>query len=426
MLLRRFWEACQIRRSTRWSAAEEPGLSLLAGVASQPLYQLVCVVPMYLEQDLAVETTRFWHQVAKRKLVDQVLLVTTAKEQPTAGAATTHDLVEAELRRLDADEERIALLRCDHATRFRASQLDLAVEQARARFGPQAGATSNIWVGVYNADSRPEDATFAELRARARFEPDTRVFQQLADYVVPARGRTGLIAAGNAVLQTWWTRSHYAARNARGRAGDTVWSRTAPYSTFGHGEFVRLDFLDDIGGFPDFAYADGLLLGWICRLAAEPIGLLARRDVAEVPRSAADLFTQQTAWMRGLLNFGPTVRWCRQQGVLRLPPGEVQLLRAQHAVIPVAWGLSTLAAAAGIAHAGWRLRHGRCPAYDLAVLTSLVAYPVIPAIASPRVRPLPRSAAGVLASWPLEGLAFWPALFARLRRDQQAPAKTPR
>jgi hypothetical protein len=152
-----------------------------------------------------------------------------------------------------------------------------------------------------------------------------------------------------------------------------VWSRTAPYSTFGHGEFARLDFIDHIGGFPDFAYADGLLLGWICRLAAEPIGLLASRDVAEVPRSARDLLTQQTAWLRGLLNFGATVRWCRERGVLRLPDSEVRLLRAQHLAIPVAWGLSTIAVTAGILSASRRLWRGKSAAYDLAVVGGLVA-----------------------------------------------------
>jgi hypothetical protein len=119
--------------------------------------------------------------------------------------------------------------------------------------------------------------------------------------------------------------SHYVARNVRGRSGATVWSRTAPYSTFGHGEFARADFLDRIGGFPDFAYADGLLFGWICRLAGEPLGLLAARDVAEVPRSAADLILQQRAWLRGLLNFDATVRWCREHVLLGLPEREVKL-----------------------------------------------------------------------------------------------------
>jgi hypothetical protein len=232
------------------------------------------------------------------------------------------------------------------------------------------------------------------------------------------------------VLQTWWTLSHYVARNRRGRAGDSVWSRTAPYSTFGHGEFIRSDFLAHIGGFPDFAYADGLLLGWIGRLAGEPIGLLSSRDIAEVPRTAADLVTQQTAWMRGLLNFGVTVEWCRNNGILRLPESELRLLRVQHLAIPIAWGLSTLTVAAAAATTARRISKGENGAYDLGVVGGLVAYPIFPALLPStevqRELGLGRRVGGVLLSWPVEGLAFWPALRSHRQGSQQAPAKTPR
>lgn len=393
-------------------------------------HRVVCVVPLYVEEELAAETVAFWVSVAEQKLCDQVLLVTTVKEEPRQGGRSTHEVCERELERLGADPERIALLHCQEVTRFRASQLNLAVEHARARFLPEVENSSRLWIGVYNADSRPQHETFAELDERVADDGTTRLFQQLVDYVVPERGRAGSVAVGNAVLQTWWTWSHYVARNRRGRPGGTVWSRTAPYSTFGHGEFARLDFLDHIGLFPDFAYADGLLLGWIARLAGEPIGLLASRDVAEVPRRARDLLTQQTAWLRGLLNFDATARWCREQGVLRLSPLEVRFLRAQHLAIPVGWGLSTVALAASGAAVARRARRGEAAAHDLAVVAALVSYPVTPALvstaASLRGVPLSRRVRGVLASWPLEGLAFWPALLSHLGRNQRAPAKTPR
>src|SRR5207248_11569686 len=105
-------------------------------------------------------------------------------------------------------------------------------------------------------DSRPQAETFEELRSQIAAAPKVRLFQQLVDYVVPDREGTGRVAAGNSVLQSWWTLSHYVSRNAQGRAGDTVGSRTSPYSTFGHGEFIRSDFLASIGGFPRYAYAD--------------------------------------------------------------------------------------------------------------------------------------------------------------------------
>ena len=385
---------------------------------------------MYQEQDLAADTVRFWHELAGRKLFDQVLLVTTAKETPPQQGVTTRDLVEAELARLAADPDDIALLHCEQVTRFRASQLNLAVEHARSRFASEAGDPANIWIGVYNADSRPSAETFIELADQVATEQHVRLFQQLVDYVVPTRGDVELAAVGNSVLQTWWTMAHYVNRNRRGYPGDSMWSRTAPYSTFGHGEFARLDFLDHIGGFPDFAYADGLLLGWIARLAAEPIGLLAARDVAEVPRSAKDLFTQQSAWLRGLLNFDATVRWCREQGVLRLSAAEVRLLQAQHLAIPVTWGLSTAALAAGIVTLSRRVVRGEASLLDLVALGGLVTYPVIPALlptaGQHRTMAVFQRIVGTLTSWPVEGLALWPALRAHLRREQQAPAKTPR
>ncbi|MGH4017956.1 MAG: hypothetical protein ACRDT0_01655 [Pseudonocardiaceae bacterium] len=426
LMARRGLELVDVVASGRWSRRR------LSGLAGRPVedggLRVVCVVPMYLEQDIAAETVRFWHRLAQRVNVDQVLFVTTAKEHSTHGPGT-REIVAAELAAL-GDPHRLRLLHCDEVSRFRAAQLNLAVREARAGSAAAGGEEVSIWIAVYNADSRPSDSTFSELGEEVSVAPHTRVFQQLAAYVVPERPGTGPVAVGNAILQTWWTRSHYWARNTRGRRGRSWWAATTPYSTFGHGEFVRLDFVADIGGFPDFAYADGLLLGWICRLRAEPIGLLASRDDAEVPRTGRDLITQQTAWMRGLLNFDATVAWCREHEQLHLTDAELVALRAAHLAIPVAWGFSTIAVAAGVTALLARTAARGPTRGDVARLAGVLAYPLMPALvlAGTGERPpgLPARLVGVAASWPLEGLAFWPALVSHVRRTQQAPAKTPR
>lgn len=384
---------------------------------------------MYLEQAVAIDTVRFWHQLSLQADLDEVVFVTTTKEEP-GDELSTHELIESALDALGEQPARLRLIKCREVTRFRAAQLNVAVEHGRERFVVTGTDKDKIWIGVYNADSRPQASTFIELKDRLREEPDTRVYQQLVDYVVPQRRGTGLVAVGNSILQTWWTRSHYWARNTRGRRGPSSWAAIAPYSTFGHGEFVRLDFLDEIGGFPDFAYADGLLLGWICRLKAEPIGLLASRDCAEVPRTARDLVTQQTAWLRGLLNFSATVEWCRARGQLRLSRRQVAVLRAEHLTIPVAWGLSSAAVVAGLVAMVRRVGRGEGTAVDLVRLGGLAFYPLIPAVADIgvhlREHRLTTCLLGAVASWSIEGLAFWPAFFGHLRRAQDAPAKTPR
>jgi hypothetical protein len=55
---------------------------------------------------------------------------------------------------------------------------------------------------------------------------------------------------------------------------------------------------------------------------------------------------------------------------------------------------------------------------------------VVPALALPGTGEKPAGLrtriAGAAASWPIEGLALWPALISHIGRRQQAPAKTPR
>ncbi|MFF5781849.1 hypothetical protein ACFY7Y_33655 [Streptomyces virginiae] len=423
LVARRALEWRQVRRSRALQA-----LPVALSAGRDDAARMVCVVPMFQETDLAEDTVRFWRRLVLDKTVDAVVLVTTVKESDQTGP-TTHALLEEALTADAGGPDSLVLLHCQEVCPYRAAQLDLAVEWARERF-TAAAETESLWIGVYNADSRPQPETFAELRQQIAAAPDVRLFQQLVDYVVPDREGSGKVAAGNAVLQTWWTLSHYVSRNTQGLSGDTVWSRTSPYSTFGHGEFIRSDFLQFIGGFPRYAYADGLLLGWVARLAGEPIGLLMSRDIAEVPRTARDLVLQQTAWLRGLLNFSITVDWCRTQGLLNLSEWEVRLLRARHLAIPVAWGLSTAAVTAGIAAESHRVIRRRSSAAGIATVAALAAYPVLPGLVATtrqqRDMGLGRRVAGVLASWPVEGLAFWPALHGHLRHGQQAPAKTPR
>jgi hypothetical protein len=425
LLLRRLTEITETRRCASWSAAR---LSSVAPPnAEEQRVHLVCIVPVYHEQQIVSDAVACWKSLVQAGGVDEVLFVTTAKEEDD-GQRSTRALLASALDQMASGEPRLRLAHCVAVDRFRAAQLNLAVSEARGRFGSEPGS-SRLWIGVYNADSRPQVSTFSELQQRARAQPDTRAYQQLADYVVPRREGVSWLAGGNSVLQTWWTRSHYWARNMRGSGSPHWWSATSPFSTFGHGEFIRLDLLDEIGGFPDFAYADGLLLGWICRLMDERIGLLASRDRAEVPRTARDLITQQRAWMRGLLNFGATVRWARARSAVSLSGPEVALLRCQHLAIPLAWGLSTPTVVTGIGLAIERLRRGKGTLADAAILLGLASYPVIPALASSRegdaTSLLVRSAAAA-ASWMVEGIAFWSALVSHLLKNQAAPAKTPR
>lgn len=424
LLLRRVAEAAEVAACARFTRRRRLRHDVAVSRGRAP--RIVCVVPLFQEGEIAADTVRFWEALTKEPAVGLVVFVSTVKEQPRHGPST-HDLVAAELAKLGSPAD-IRLIRCEEEHRFRAVQLNAAVDVVRADMAAGRGPL-DTWIGVYNADSRPAAETFDELVSQSATQPSVRVFQQLVEYLVPDRAGSGRTAAGNAALQTWWTRSHYYARSTAGRRKNWL-SAAVPYSTFGHGEFFRLDFLDDIGGFPDFAYADGLLVGWICRLRNEPIGLLASLDYAEVPRTGHDLTTQQFAWMRGLLNFGQAVAWARRSGQLALSPGQLAALRAAHLSIPVSWGLSTPVLAGLAVAIGLRTVTRGPQLGDVGRLAAVLAYPAIPAVAlsggSAGQPDMLRRIAGCATSWPREGLAFWAALAMHLRGSQQAPAKTPR
>src|SRR5438034_8965891 len=178
LFVRRVLEISQRRRCAAWSAAR---LSSVAAGTSDGCQHLDVVVPMYQEQAIAADTDDYWRRLVQTVEVDEVLFVTTAKEDDI-GWPTTEALLGAALAQ--TSEPRLGLLHCTTVTRFRAAQLNSAVTHARNRHCDAERGRKDVWIGVYNADSRPAASTFPELRHRVSSDKNTRAYQQLADYVV--------------------------------------------------------------------------------------------------------------------------------------------------------------------------------------------------------------------------------------------------
>ncbi len=424
LAIRRAWSLQQLRRCRAWRAARLKMLQS-AGTATGP--RIHVIVPLYEEQPLVAQLVGFWCGRCAEDPRIRVQLVTTEKEG--SGEGTTAALVRDELARVPG--RGVEHLHVAEMHPFRAIQLNAAVDAVRRC---SECATDAIWIGVYNADSQPSASTFAELRSVIASDPATRAYQQLAQYVVPQSRPASMLMESFAALQTWWTYTTYFARNQRARSATGWWARTSPFSTFGHGEFFRLDLLDEIGGFPDFAYADGLLVGWLVRLNGDDIGLLASPDVAEVPRRPRQIVGQHRAWIRGLLNVRAAARNAPRRGG---PSGiERHVLVATHLAIPVAWGLRSPCAALSALWAIDQLIRGSRREGTL-VLSALAFFAFVPQLASPVLaQPVAKRGAsrhrllrrlvGAPTTLVVDGLGFWPAVWDATVADRPAPPKTPR
>lgn len=315
---------------------------------------VLLVLPLLREQRLISDTTARLAEMAEKWGNATVVLVTTEREHTNrAAAATRLDALAACLRRKRSS----AYLTAQYARVLPASDLCWLADQSgdRARdypqllrelFGttpstptlaarlaadsggrvrhhhvadPQAGMVQQIntavaaelhrlttdgitpddvWIGVYNADSRPHPDT---LSALAACPPDSRVVQQSALFTVdspsPDRCRR-VFTTGAALLQSRWTlareipRLRAQARQARN--GPARWPRLA--HCVGHGLFVRGDTWQALGGLPEATMNEDLAFGYTLTAAGIPIEPLPLLEHGEAPGTPTSVVRQGRQW----------------------------------------------------------------------------------------------------------------------------------
>jgi hypothetical protein len=391
------------------------------------------VVPLYEETEIVEATLAFWSAAVEAVPGLDVLLLTTEKEGTAAGS-THHLLQQADPTTFPPG---LRVLHCPHVHRYRAAQIDVAIEAVRDGCARRGGDPSHHWIAIYNADSRPELATFTELRVLARRDRTTRAYQQLVDYFVSNERPASPWMEPFAVAQSWWIHARWFRETRRALVPRSTRRRT-PLTTFGHGELLRLDLMTELGSFPAYAYADGLLLGWELRATGEQLGIVASHDWAEVPRRLSDLVVQHRAWFRGMLTLPEALHDRPDRRTIVLDRQERRALRVAHGVRTILWGGRPVVAVASMALvlSSWK-GHRRTA---LLAAIGLAANPLVPAVLAPWCwRPMGAerpafvrapSRARLLAFSPLvpfvDGVGFWWALRDALDDPKAPPPKTPR
>lgn len=119
LLIRRAVELIEICCSNSWSSRRLARISSYDATNNSGRargHRVICVVPMYFEQTVAVNTVHFWHQLALQADLDEVVFVTTAKEEPR-DESSTHELIESALAALSEQPARLRLLKSRDVTR---------------------------------------------------------------------------------------------------------------------------------------------------------------------------------------------------------------------------------------------------------------------------------------------------------------------
>lgn len=438
LVVRRLSELAFLHRTVRRLVLHK-NLATAAEVPEARFPQVIVLLPLYKEQILVPQLLEHFAGLEYPRDRLKVVFITTEKERGSTGQ-TTKQVLETLLRMRSAAH--FVHLHFPAAHRFRAAQLNFAV---RSLLPP--APHEETYVGVYNADSLPDKDTLLILARDACLQRLATgslppAYQQGATYFVPGRyGKRCFAMHSAAAFQTVYTFAHYLRRlwAAERGSGEGVrrLRKGIPVTFLGHGEFIRLDVLLDVGMFPDFAYADGLLLGWLIAFAGYPIRVLPALDHCEVPRGLCALIRQHTAWFAGLLNLGAAVRECFGSGTLS--QWALVEFRARRMLATVAWGvrspcLAVLLMASILA--GWPSA--------LFATTAILFYAASPVAYAGRaygqlssdppradLPPKPALAGRMAASVPalfMDGLGFFPALWMRWKQGsaEAVPPKTER
>ena len=178
------------------------------------------------------------------------------------------------------------------------------------------------YIGVYNADSKPNPQTFLSLKKEAEdyrgkhsFYPE--VFQQISAYTLNYqrydKNFIGWLLKASAIVQTRWAlgfeipmlmrQSSFWIKNYGKKLKFLEKFREPSAYCVGHGMYVRLDTLRKVGWYPNETMNEDLPLGYYLLLQGKPINPLPVLENVENPDSLSMLIAQKASWFWGMIDY---------------------------------------------------------------------------------------------------------------------------
>ncbi|HET9271964.1 MAG TPA: glycosyltransferase, partial [Vicinamibacterales bacterium] len=204
----------------------------------------------------------------------------------------------------------------------KAHQLNWALrpEQLRALLG-EADDPTRVWIGVSDADSVPDPNVYRWIAAQVLAGRQARAYQgvtlSLANFERhDARGRVCAIQQSSIFIRVSIARLINEARRVRWFAALTArWPRLAravrPVFDFmfrrsqiclGHNQFVRLDTLKAIGGFPTSGATEDSTLGYLLGARGVVMAPMPMLELVDLPETMEKVIRQNARWYQGVLD----------------------------------------------------------------------------------------------------------------------------
>ncbi|MGA2074543.1 MAG: hypothetical protein ABSH52_13665 [Terriglobia bacterium] len=272
---------------------------------NHPVTRFILLLPMYQEAAIAKFTLSYFCSLDYPLGLVRIVVITTARERVEMGMPTTEECVKEWLAQTIPTSHSVLHVHTDGNDRCKADQLNAALRSLQSQ--RQGRLTPHTFIGVYDADSRPDVRVLRDVDRQIKQNDRIRAFQQGAVYFANWARLPSDLKGAYLRTRPFYNLRFWLYRELPGLARSVVASRignglaraliSSPNHFLGHGEFVRVDLLEALGGFP--APSGDTSLGTIISMFGIPIGPLVTYDVAETPSSIISLYHQGITWYSG-------------------------------------------------------------------------------------------------------------------------------
>ena len=300
-----------------------PDEPALAAAPAAPVF--VHLVPAYYEPAIADTLAAL---LASRYPHDRLHVVVATREEEERAPHPAMEATTAELVRRFRDslppwqQKMLTLVVAPAASGHKAHQLNWALrpETLHAALGDDHDP-GRTWIGVSDADSLPDRNTYRWLAGDILAGHGRRAYQgitlSLANFDrLDHRGRVCAIQQSSIFICVSIARFINEARRvalfARLRArAPRLAAAVRPVFEFcfrrsqiclGHNQFVRLDVLRSVGGFPTSGATEDSTLGYALGVRGLVMGALPMLELVDLPETTEKMVRQNARWYKGVLD----------------------------------------------------------------------------------------------------------------------------
>lgn len=260
------------------------------------------VIPVYEEQDRIIPALNYFSKLVKENqgcCNVHILIVTTARER-SKGTSTWE--VMADTISAINKEHKTEFVKWIHDSRdygWKPHQLNWSIDKL---LNQNTINPSKVLFGVYDVDAKPNIQTLNALfQIWSRTGEWPEIIQQLSVYY-PEKSQGVFNTIWGALAALWQTRftldteKPMISKSGSGHLPSLSWC-------IGNGIFVRLDFLNRIGGFTEQYYTEDIEFGYRVSLKNVRITSLSVFLETGNPITLVDDIFQKSKWFQGLFDY---------------------------------------------------------------------------------------------------------------------------